>query len=285
MLKKILVPLDGSPLAENALGYAAELSIPTGATMLLVRVANSHTLPGIDARERKEGSIWEAEEYLTRTAAGLIGRGYACEAVVPYGHASECILEQARTNNASLIVMTTHGRTGPGRLLFGSVAEAVVSGSPVPVLVTRAWSPAQTDDLLKDNPLFVVPLDGSSFAETALEPAIALADDFGAGLVLVCAQKPGVESAEVLAYLTQAEARIHEWHPDLRVGVEVRDDDPAHGIDLAFRESGASLVIMATHGRGGIVRSVTGSVAGRVLKEGNAPVVLVRPPAHAEKVA
>ena len=284
MLKKILCPLDGSALAETALDYAAELSIPTGAKLLLVRVASSHTLPGVDARERKEGAIWEAEDYLTRTAARLIERGYACEAIAPYGRADECIVEQARMSAADLIVMTTHGRTGPGRLLFGSVAEAVVSNSPVPVLVMRAWLPPHPDDLLRETPLFLVPLDGSPFAEAALEPAIKLADEYGAGLLLLCAQRSSADLMDTLGYLTKLEAKLRDAYPDLRLETDLRDGDAAHAIDEAFRESGASLVIMATHGRGGVVRSVTGSVAGRVLKEGHAPVVLVRPPACAEDI-
>jgi nucleotide-binding universal stress UspA family protein len=71
MLQKMLVPLDGSALAEQALNYATELSIPTGATLLLVRAAYSHALPGVDPREQKHGAPGEAE------------RGYACDTVVP----------------------------------------------------------------------------------------------------------------------------------------------------------------------------------------------------------
>src|ERR1051325_3592825 len=114
MLKKILVPLDGSVLAEQALAYAEELSLPTGATLLLVRTAYSHTLPGVDSRERKDGAIAEATEYLAGTAAALTIRGYDCETLVPYGHPADSIVEEARLSGADLIAMTTHGRTGPG---------------------------------------------------------------------------------------------------------------------------------------------------------------------------
>jgi nucleotide-binding universal stress UspA family protein len=286
MLKKILVPLDGSALAEHALGYAAELSIPTGATLLLVKAAYSHTMPGIDSRERKEGAIFEAQEYLFRTAAGLMKRGYSCETVAPYGHAADCILDQARLSKASLVVMTTHGRTGPGRLLFGSVAESVVAQSKVPVLAARGWLPVlQSESLLKDNPVFIVPLDGSTFAETALGPAIVLADDFGAQLQLVCAQSADTLLMDAAEYLAEVQARIAEQRPDVRTGMEVRFGNAAAAIDEAFRENGASLVVMATHGRGGVVRSVTGSVAGQVLKEGRAPLVLIHPPAFVEEIA
>src|SRR5437867_11180116 len=88
--RRFLFQLDGSALAEQALSYAAELSVPTGATLLLVRPAYSHTLPGVDPRERKEGALGEAEEYLAQTAAALVERGYTCQTVVPYGHPAEC---------------------------------------------------------------------------------------------------------------------------------------------------------------------------------------------------
>jgi nucleotide-binding universal stress UspA family protein len=283
MLNTILVPLDGSALAEAALPYAAELSIPTGARLLLVRSAYSHTLPGLDPRERKEGAIWEAEDYLTQTAAGLIRRGYNCQAVVPYGKPADCIVEQARMSKASLIVMSTHGRTGPGRLLFGSVAEAVVSSSSVPVLITRAWLSAEPQELLKEAPqLFLVPLDGSAFAETALEPAMQLADDFGAGLLLVTAQATDAPPVEERYYLPSLQEKLRHTHPDMCVEVQFRYGSPRQAIDEAYRQSGASLIIMATHGRTGFRRSVTGSVAGGVLKESRAPLVLVRPPAYVE---
>lgn len=280
MLKKILVPLDGSALAENAVGYAAELSVPTGAKLMLARVAYSHTLAGVDPRERQQGAVAEAEEYLAQTAAALVARGYACETCVPYGHAAESIVEQARLNRVDLIVMTTHGRTGPGRVLFGSVAESVVASATVPVLVTRAWLPPQRLPFLADQPVFIVPLDGSAFAESAIEPAVGLADDVGAAVLLMRGVEAHTLESDALDYLQSVDARLADQYPDLTVLTEVRTGNPAQTIEDAFRQNGASLVFMATHGHGGIVRSITGSVAGEVIKDGCAPVVLIRPVAH-----
>jgi nucleotide-binding universal stress UspA family protein len=280
MLKKILVPLDGSALAEQALSYAAELSVPTGATLLVMRAAYSHTLPGVDSRERKDGAIREAEAYLATTAAAFTARGYICRTLVPFGHPAECIIEQARLSEVNLIAMTTHGRTGAGRLLLGSVAESVVARSPVPVLVTRAWLPPRRQPFLPEQPLFIVPLDGSAFAETALGPAISLADDMGAGLMLLRAEASDGSLEDALDYLATVRERLHAEYPDLSVLTYACLGHPAEAINNAFGHSTASHVIMATHGRGGIMRSVTGSVAGQVLKEGRAPLVLVRPAAH-----
>src|SRR5438046_3081361 len=76
------------------------------------------------------------------------------------------------------------------------------------------------------------------------------------------------------------EAELLNTNPDLTVLTEVRTGNPAQAIDAALRQNSASLVVMATHGRGGVLRSVTGSVAGQVLQEGRAPLMLIRPAAH-----
>jgi nucleotide-binding universal stress UspA family protein len=281
MLRTILIPLDDSVLAEQALIYAADLSRRTGASLLLVRAAISHTLPGVDARERKSGAIAEAELYLTRTAASLTASGLACKTVVPYGHPAASIVETARLTGADLIVMSTHGRTGPGRLVFGSVAQAVVAESPVPVLVARAWLPPHRQPFLPEQPTLVVPLDGSEFAESALSPALALAENLGATLILLRADGEGQPYNESWEYISSVRSRLHTESPMVEVAAEVRTGEPSFAIDAAVAERNASMVVMATHGRGGVLRSVTGSVAGKVLNGGRAPVVLVRPAVRA----
>jgi len=172
--------------------------------------------------------------------------------------------------------MSTHGRTGPGRLVFGSVAEGVVSESHVPVLVARAWLPPQRQPLLPERPTLVVPLDGSEFAEAALGTALALAEDLDAMLVLLRATDESLDG-EALDYLSSVQSRLYHESPMLDIVTQVGAGKPSHVIDAAVAESGASMVVMATHGRGGVLRSVTGSVAGKVVNRGRAPVVLVRP--------
>ena len=120
MSGKILVPLDGSELAERALAYAVPLATRTGASVLVLRAAVSHTLPGVDPRERQAGAIDEAQAYVDDVIARVQARNVACEAVVRYGHPSECIVESARTRQVDLIVMASHGRTGPGRWILGA---------------------------------------------------------------------------------------------------------------------------------------------------------------------
>jgi nucleotide-binding universal stress UspA family protein len=277
MLKKILVPLDGSTLAEQALKFAVDLSIPTGAVLVLMRAAYSHTLPGVDAREREAGAIQEAQDYLTQTADALTERGYECQTLVPFGHPAECIVEQARLDNVDLIVMSTHGRTGPGRWIFGSVAESVVSKSPVPVLVTRAMLPFHREPFLPEEPRLVVPLDGSAFAESALAPAIVLADDLGGTLILVRGEADNEYIGDAHDYLVEAQARLCAELPPESVRLHVSTASAADAIDAAVSQFGASVVVMSTHGRGGVMRAVAGSVASEVVRRGQAPVILIHP--------
>jgi len=109
MLKTILVPLDDSILAEQALIYAADLSRRAGASLLLVRAAIAHTLPGVDARERKFGAIAEAERYLSRTAARLAARGLACKTMVPFGRAATSIVDTARDRTGTYCNLSSYG--------------------------------------------------------------------------------------------------------------------------------------------------------------------------------
>jgi nucleotide-binding universal stress UspA family protein len=116
MFKKIIVPLDGSELAERALGYATALSVPTAATLVLVRAAVAHGLPGSDDRGAQSRVVAEAEQYLAGVASQLTRRGFTVETGIPYGKSPAAwIVEEVGIRHADLICMTTHGRSGPER--------------------------------------------------------------------------------------------------------------------------------------------------------------------------
>lgn len=137
-LDVILVPLDGSELAEAALPRAAELARESGAKLLLVRAAQAHVFPGVDPTEAQVHVVEEAEQYLAGVAARLRADGVAdVETSVWYGPPALSIVEAARLRRADLIVMTTHGRSGLGRLILGSVAESVLRGTTTPILLLR----------------------------------------------------------------------------------------------------------------------------------------------------
>ena len=296
MLRSILVPLDGSNLAERALAYATALSVPTAASLVLVRAVAANTLADIDDSVARAHGLATAKQYLSEQAAKLRDRGRACEIATPLGSPAGCILSEAK-RGVDLIVMSTHGRTGPIRWLLGSVAESVVARSPVPVLLDRAWHPVRREPLLSQRPRLLVPLDGSRFAETAVDTAAGLAEDIGAELILLRVELASTdvvhdefgrvityldeldERARVLAsdYLESAARQLAERWPSLSVDVQVRLGDPAAAIDQTVATTGAALVVMATHGRTGLRRSIMGSIAGKVLERGSAPLVLVRP--------
>ena len=136
---KILVPLDGSALAEAALWRAVDIGGAEGVAYSLLRAAEAHTLPGADPVEAQVSTVREAEEYLESVAKRLRERGVrAVETHVWYGAPAGAIAEAAKVQNVDMIVMSTHGRSGLGRLILGSVAETVLRGTTTPILVVRA---------------------------------------------------------------------------------------------------------------------------------------------------
>jgi nucleotide-binding universal stress UspA family protein len=152
LYERIVVPLDGSDLAEQVLPHVAPLAAAFRATVTLVRVHDSSAaqmagmasafLPGtgplLDPGPAIQAARGEAEAYLAGVEARLSAAGVRTEAVVLDGPAAEGILTVARRRRAALIAMTTHGRGGLGRLVFGSVADAVLRAAPSPVLLIRA---------------------------------------------------------------------------------------------------------------------------------------------------
>jgi nucleotide-binding universal stress UspA family protein len=134
-IEKILVPLDGSTLAESAIAKAEEMTPPGRATLVLMRVAEP--FPGVSPTDAQIDLIREAEIYLAGVAARLAQQGVTkVETSVWYGPAAEAIVDAAR--KADVIVMTTHGRGGLGRLIMGSVAESVLRRTTTPILLLRA---------------------------------------------------------------------------------------------------------------------------------------------------
>jgi len=135
---KILVPLDGSTLAEAALPRALELATASGAPLVLLRATQARAFPGADPIEAQLEAVRESEAYLVEVAARLEALGARdVRRAVWYGAPAPAIIDAAAFNQADLIVMTTHGRSGLGRLVMGSVAESVLRGTRVPILLLR----------------------------------------------------------------------------------------------------------------------------------------------------
>jgi len=294
MFKNILVPLDGSTVAAAALPYARALAARTRAHLILVRAAHGQRALG-DARDQQR-VIAEAEDYLSVHARQLAKQGFEVETGVPFGgSAAQWILEEIDLRHADMVVMATHDRIGPDRWVHGSVAEVVVGHASVPVLLVGPTHWAQlAERLTTERPVLVVPLDGSELAEAALPLAREFAGAIGGQIVLVgvlpgpgdlVAAQGGVMTyagddyervkAEAQNYLNGIASQLTA--DGLSVAVAVRTGNPAQQIAAAAGEHGAVVVVMASHGRTGIVRSILGSVAGQTLHHSPCPVLLIRP--------
>jgi nucleotide-binding universal stress UspA family protein len=307
MYRNILVPLDGSLLAERALPYAEHLAQASGARLLLVRAALAHGLYGRGPLQSEAQAVREAQRYLKETAARLSKPGVV-ETAMFYGDAAEAILEEIRLRKIDLVVMATHGRSGIGRWLFGSVAQQVLSHIEVPLLLVPLaceadWPAAPPARVL-------VPLDGSPLAAEALGPACELAAGLGAELFLLRAVDPSAangaavrDEAALVRLATQDPGLVDtvcylEGHDAAAFGAARQYLD---GIAAALRASGyratahvavgpadvaigeaaragaTAAIAMATHGRAGLPRAVLGSTTDGVLRRANQPLLVVRP--------
>jgi nucleotide-binding universal stress UspA family protein len=138
-IETILVPLDGSDLAEAALETAISIMTEKPATtLLLLRAAEAVASPAFDAMVDKAYAVRQAQSYLNGVAAGLRECGIdRVRTAVWYGPAAPTIVEAAEVEKVDLIIMTNHGRGGAGRLIFGSVADSVLHGTRTRILMVR----------------------------------------------------------------------------------------------------------------------------------------------------
>jgi nucleotide-binding universal stress UspA family protein len=298
MYRRILVPLDGSPLSERSLPVAIQVARATGARLILLQVVWVSGMPSETLDQHHFRAMQTGTSYLEQIATALTKNDLAVETVVAPGDAVERILEEIALRDIDLVVMSTHGRSGLGRWMYGSVAEAVLHHSRAPVLLVRAADLTSPIPLAHAPSRILVPLDGSAFAEMALPYAVELARAMDASLVLLRAVVPPpllspervVEpgfSAELLE-LEEEEAHTYLKGTARKLGAEgvkvrtsTRRGPAARAIIDEAEASTARLVVMTTHGRTGIDRLFLGSVASEVLRHGRNPILLVRPRSQA----
>ncbi len=198
MLNTILVPLDGSPLAETALDPALLLACRFEAVILLVRTVVPETASADKIRAPRPVITYAAQRYLASVADYVRREGVVAQTVVLPLEPAEGIAREVALCNVDLIVMTTHGRKGIEALLHPSVTWQVLRQTRVPILVCRC---ANADDpaapslhlprfMTDPHAPILVPLDGSPQAETALPLAKELAHVFGNRLLLLRAGDP-----------------------------------------------------------------------------------------------
>lgn len=295
----ILVPLDGLPLAEQALPLAARLAYGLDAELRLThvidpmftRITYHEGLPWTIEDERRQMQT-NATYYLTYVKDTWCNTGVHSASEVTEGGIGEAVVALAKQCQATYIVMTTHAKTGLARVALGSVADYVMRSSPCPVILVPPhhgttpvhFAPIRT---------ILVPLDGSLFAEAALANAKMLARIFHAKLhlfrvttivptTILYPQRiplPSTLPEEVYAltehYLTHVQEQL--VHEGFRVDSHLGAGTPGDAI-LAYAETiSADLIAMSTHARTGISRTVLGSTADHVVRSGNTPVLLVHP--------
>jgi nucleotide-binding universal stress UspA family protein len=271
--RRILVPLDGSELSLWAVERAGGLLERPDTRTSLLGVVEA----GFGDAELQEAGL--------RAVLAVQGARIRADWRVRRGGPAEEIIREVGERGHDLVVMSTHGRSGLGRFLFGSVAMQVLQASPAPVLLFRplqrpdgAISPAETRGRADFRRVLVM-LDGTAAAEEILPGAAALAEPGGGGLVLFSAVPGGPEAPErrrvVRDYLEGAAERLRsEGTP---ASIAIREGSPAEEALASAAEEGAGAVALTTLGRTGALRTKYGSVAERVLREAGLPVLAFRP--------
>jgi nucleotide-binding universal stress UspA family protein len=302
MYRSVLVPLDGSTFAEQALPLAGAILQRGKASLTLVRVHRPLRSSDIDTTGLWDGDQRESDDaYLTRVAERMtecfkvkVATALLEEPVIG------ALCDHVRAHSVDLVVMSTHGRTGIRRAWLGSVADGIARSVSVPVLMVRPLDQTDERDTLRLFERMLIPLDGSRLSESIVGHAVRLARVFGSEIVLfravepLVATRPGyplsspvpitlfdggaTEHLTEIArkYLEEAAARLREEH-GLHVSIDVRlVEHAAPAIVEALAAHHIELVAMSTHGRGAS-RLVVGSVADNVIRARPRAVLLYRP--------
>lgn len=279
MIDRVLVPLDGSPRAEAILAQVGRLLRREDADVLLLRVSEpAYSLARIDTSKLIREERESATAYLKATAEALEEQGVRCRTIHKEGGIAESIVRAAGDLRASLIALSTHGRGGVDRWFFGGVAEKVLRGSPVPVLLMRSFpsGPRGLPLPARDVPFrrLLVPVDGSKTSGQVIPAAAAFAALFEAKVdVLTVAE--GESELEAREEAEKAVARFEERGAKARA--LTTSGDPAVKILDVAEEQKADLIAMATHGWTGMTRWMLGSVTEKVLRHATLPMLVVRP--------
>lgn len=298
MFRKILVPLDGSELAENALEPAISIAENSDGEILLLSaavhdLALARSRPGLGVEivdELVTQSHVRLEAYLRSVQEAHEKRSAALVPMVEEGDAAGVIVDTAAASEVDLIAMSTHGRSGISRWLMGSVTERVLRNAPCPVLAVH-------DEVLFDH--ILITLDGSELSESAIEPGLAVARLLGGQVTLLRVESlEELESGLAPDLVTTAGAADKGMGEDphqltesylrrlagrcggslgRKVDTALRTGAAAPAILDFIEERHVDLAVMATHGRSGLRRWVYGSVTEKVLRKARCAMLIVRP--------
>lgn len=304
MAGRVLTPLDGSRFGEFALPFAASIADRTRWNLQLFHVhipdpRNRRLPPPADTRAEpvptspRERMLRARRAYL-RQAARRVGLSEeSVSAVVAEGQSvADTIRRHAEDVGTDLIVMSTHGRTGVDRLWLGSVADALVRSTRIPVLLVRPSPDERRSQELDSVSRVLVPLDSSPACDRILAPALALGEALGWSFLLLHvipthlvfgARSFPIPSGQVEEQRREARefveavcGRFRDRGVDHDVRL-VEDEAPARAILRTLSGDRIDLVSMATPGHGGITRAILGSVVDRVVQATSLPLLLAGP--------
>jgi nucleotide-binding universal stress UspA family protein len=269
MMTKVLVPLDGSPSSEDALGPVLKLlkGAGHGSTIVLLHAVTPAEYFSVSARQAVQQERRRSAAYLQQLAE-RIANGTGVQERVVTGEASREIVAEARRSHADLIAMSSHGRSGIREWAFGSVAERVLRTTHLPVLVIRG-NGSRSAAVRK----IMIALDGSEEALEVVAPAAELAAAAGAGVVLVHAGK-SFPSGLALAKEILRERNVP-------FAAKLLPGEPAAAILESLDEENADLLALTTTGKTKRDQIFFGSVAEEILKKCCRPLLVV----HTGRVA
>ena len=292
MYKRILVPLDGSPLAEQVLPYVRILAKDLQSRVELIRVfsavAESMADPIHGRYIDQMASAYhnQAMESLIGYATALRDAGVEVSSSAHEGDAAYHIVDHAANEGDTLIAMSTHGRSGIGRWVLGSVTDRVLRAAENPLLIIRArpqqtYSPSSVPTRSERWPTVVgvdtvlAALDGSPLAEQVLPHVVALAQGLELNLKVVRVAESAPGETESREYLHRVAEKLR-GEGISSVEEQVLQGDPATALVDLTQQTPNGLVAMTTHGRSGVGRWVLGSVTDRVVRYSGTPVLVTR---------
>jgi len=272
-LTSVLVPLDGTTLSEEILSPALRIVAggPAPGRVALLRATSTRRgQPGHDAEVEAARAYLDEVERRLRPDLERV----EVEAHVQAGEPAKAVLELAQGLDVDLVAIATRGREGAERWLRGNVAEQVLGSCPVPVLAANPRALADGGDAFRR---VLVPLDGSARAEAVVPLAGALAKRLGAPLDLLHVLEdeiPWGDQHDPQARVAPAAERLKELGVEARL--KVARGAPVDAVLEATEEDPMPLLVMATHGRTGLLRLAFGSVADAVIRRSRCPVVVRR---------